>query len=62
MIEPKIGMRFFDAFSGTHTITAVNGEYILHTYKDDVECEVKDAFMYRNVFKKLVRAGVLVIL
>lgn len=62
MIEPKIGMRFFDAFSGTHTITAVNGEYILHTYKDDGGREVKDAFMYRKVFEKLANANVLAIL
>lgn len=62
MVEPKIGMRFFDACSGVHTITAVNSEYILHTYKDDGGREVKDAFMYRNVFKKLANAGVLVIL
>ena len=62
MIEPKIGMRFFDAYSGVHTITAVNDEYILHTYKNEEGRDIKDAFMYRKVFDKFVSTNVLAVL
>lgn len=61
MIEPKIGMRFFDAYSGVHTITAVNDERILHSYKDGKRV-IKDAFMYKSVFVKLVNKNVFAIL
>lgn len=62
--EIKVGTKFF--YGGTHTINAIDNFGVYHSYtytnaKGD-EVEVRDGFMYRSVFDKLVATNVIIIL
>ena len=57
----KAGMRFIDSNCITHTIVEVDAEKVIHSYKDGKR-EIKDGFMYRSVFDKLVANQIIWIL
>ena len=58
MTNIKVGMQFFDSYSGVHTITGVEDEYIFHSYYDDNKRLVEGACMVRSVFESLVERDV----
>lgn len=55
------GMKFYDQYSGTHTITKVTDNGVFHEYTDGKR-KITNAFIYRHVFEKLVKQNVFWIL
>lgn len=53
------GTQFYCACSGVHTIMEITDEKVIHEYKDYDGKKVTGAFMYRHVFDKYVKIGVI---
>lgn len=56
MIQPKVGMKFYDVYSGTHTIHKIDEMHkgFTHTYKIGKKTTL--GFMYNMAFQRLLDA------
>ena len=59
--EIKTGMKFIDGNGITHTIKEIDNERVIHSYECD-GINVTDGYMYRTVFEKLLKNGVITII
>lgn len=62
MAQIKEGVKFYDPYSGVHTITKLENNYdgFLHTYMDNKR--TVEGFMYSKVFVKFVNEGIVILL